>query len=155
MIPDFINLPGVPWLVLPAGIHHASLTAVADRFGTNVRRRRLYCGLVRASRNLAQAGCRRLFLDGSFVTAKPWPGDYDACWDPCGVDRRLMDPVFSNFAERRAAQKAKYNGEFFPSEDQADPAGRNFVCFFQIEKFSGLRKGIVLIDLTNDTMLRP
>lgn len=153
MLPKFISLPGAPWLVLPAGIHHASLPAVSDRFGSNFHRRHLFGGLVRASRNLAQAGCRRLFLDGSFVTAKPWPGDYDACWDPCGVDRQRMDPVFSNLAQRRAAQKAKYHGEFFPSSTRADQSGRNFVAFFQIEKFSGLRKGIILIDLTNDPML--
>lgn len=79
MLPKFISLPEAPWLVLPAGIHHASLPVVSDRFGSNFHRRHLFGGLVRASRNLAQAGCRRLFLDGSFVTDKSWPGDYDAC----------------------------------------------------------------------------
>lgn len=153
MIPEFTDLPGAPWAVLPVGIHHASLSVVADRFASNARRRRLFSGLVRAARNLAQAGCKRLFLDGSFVTDKPWPGDYDACWDPCGVNCQLMDPVFSSFAEGRAAQKAKFNGEFFPSTNRADAAGRTFVDFFQIEKFTGLQKGIVLIDLTSDPML--
>ena len=155
MMPELTDLPGAPWSVLPVGIHHASLSAVADRFASTARRRRLFSGLVQASRNLAQAGCKRLFLDGSFVTDKPWPGDYDACWDPCGVNDQLMDPVFSIFAEGRAAQKAKFNGEFFPSTDRADAAGRTFVDFFQIEKFSGLQKGIVLIDLANDPMLQP
>ena len=153
MIPEFTDLPGAPWAVLPEGVHHASLSVVADRFASNARRRRLFSGLLRAARDLAQAGCKRLFLDGSFVTDKPWPGDYDACWDPCGVNRQLMDPVFSNFAEGRAAQKAKFSGEFFPSTNRADAVGRSFVDFFQIEKFSGLQKGIVLIDLTNDPML--
>lgn len=154
MIPEFTDLPGAPWSVLPAGIHQASLSAVADRFASNARRRRLFGGLVRASRSLAHAGCKRVFLDGSFVTSKPWPGDYDACWDPSGVERDLMDPVFSIFDEGRAAQKAKFSGEFFPSTSRADAAGRNFFDFFQIEKFSGLRKGIVLIDLANDPMLQ-
>lgn len=154
MIPELVDLPGAPWSVLPAGIHQASLSSVADRFASNARRRRLFSGLVQASRNLAMAGCKRLFLDGSFVTDKPWPADYDACWDPCGVNRELMDPVFSIFSEGRAAQKAKFNGEFFPSTNRADAAGRTFVDFFQIEKFSGLRKGIVLIDLANDPMLK-
>ena len=154
MIPEFTDLPGAPWSVLPVGIHQASLSTVADRFASNARRRRLFSGLVRASRSLAHAGCRRLFLDGSFVTSKPWPDDYDACWDPFGVDRNLMDPVFSIFEDGRAAQKAKFSGEFFPSTSRADAAGRNFFNFFQIEKFSGLRKGIVLIDLANDPMLQ-
>ena len=153
MIPNLIDLPRAPWLVLPAGIHQANLSAVADRFASNTWRRHLFHGLVQASQNLAQAGCQRLFLDGSFVTDKPKPGDYDACWDPIGVDRRLMDPVFSNFAEGRAAQKAKFNGEFFPSTTRADATGRTFVDFFQVEKFSGLPKGIVLLNLVNDPML--
>ena len=154
MIPEFTDLPGAPWSVLPVGIHQASLSAVADRFASNARRHRLFGGLVRASGNLADAGCKRLLLDGSFVTSKPWPGDYDACWDPSGVDRELMDPIFSIFDEDRAAQKAKFGGEFFPSTNRADAAGRTFLEFFQIEKFSGLRKGVVLIDLANDPMLQ-
>ena len=36
--------------------------------------------------NLSSAGCRLVYLDGSFVTRKERPGDIDACWDVQYVD---------------------------------------------------------------------
>ncbi len=153
MIPDFIDLPGAPWPVLPVGIHEADLSEVQNVLTSNGWRRGLFDGLVKACGDLAAAGCGRLYLDGSFVTDKPQPGDYDACWHPYGVIRTQLDPVFSDFTNGRAAQKAKYGGEFFPSTTKAGARGRTFVEFFQMEKFSGLQKGILLIDLTNEPML--
>lgn len=153
-MPRFIQLPGAPWPVLPAGIHQADLLSVRNRFASNECRRDLFDGLIRASNNLVNAGCSQLYLDGSFVTKKPQPGDYDACWNPHKVNHKLLDPVFSDFSNRRAAQKAKYGGEFFPSTTKADAQGRTFVDFFQLEKFTGLQKGIILIDLVNDPMLQ-
>lgn len=155
MIPDFIDVPGAPWRVLPIGIHNTALSDVQIVLAKNDWRRGLFDGLVRACGDLAHAGCGSLYLDGSFATQKPEPGDYDACWHPEGVDRTLLDPVFSNFSNGRAAQKAKYGGEFFPSTTKADKHGRTFVEFFQVEKFTGLQKGILIIDLTNDPMLKP
>ncbi|MCY4459033.1 MAG: hypothetical protein OXC26_01320 [Albidovulum sp.] len=101
------------------------------------------------------SGCRSLYLDGSFVSDKPKPNDYDACWNPHGVDRRKLDPAFFDLRNRRAAQKEKFFGEFFPSTTMADAQERNFVDFFQLEKFTGKPKGIVLIDLTAYDMLKP
>ena len=43
-----------------------------------------------------------------------------------------MDPVFRDFDNERAAQKAKYGGEFFPSSFKADAVGRTFLEFFQL-----------------------
>ena len=71
-------------------------------------------GLRLALAALNRAGCRRVYLDGSFVTVKREPGDYDACWDIEGVDVEVLDSVFLDFPEGRAAQKRKYLGEFFP-----------------------------------------
>lgn len=44
-----------------------------------------------------------------------------------------------------AAQKAKYGGELFPANGPADPAGKAFFDFFQVDR-EGQRKGIVAID---------
>ncbi|MGI9229892.1 MAG: DUF6932 family protein [Gammaproteobacteria bacterium] len=154
MIPNLVSLPGTPWSVLPAGVHQATLSEIADRFVYNQWRRDLFDGLVLASRNLVQAGCKRLFLDGSFVTDKPVPRDYDACWHPDGIDINLIDPVFKIFDDNRVSQKKKFGGEFFPST-LPNEAGRNFVDFFQIDKHTGLQKGILLIDLANDSILQP
>ena len=51
-------------------------------------------GLLAACRGLAAAGCTELLLDGSFVTEKPMPGDYDETWEIAGVDVDRVDPVF-------------------------------------------------------------
>ena len=88
------------------------------------------------------------------MTAKPRPGDYDACWDPTSVDPAFLDPVLLTFDNNRAAQKAKYHGELFPSTIPADRSGTIFVEFFQVDRFTGAPKGIVAIDLPADPMLR-
>lgn len=152
MIPSLISIVGAPWDVLPPGQHTATLRAIEEAFATNDRRRKLFGGLIHAARSLKYAGCGRLFLDGSFVTAKPIPGDYDACWDPTGVDPKRLDPVFRDFNYQRYAQKKKFSGEFFPSTMMNRPT-QPFLEFFQIEKFTGKKKGILLIELSNDEAL--
>jgi len=87
------------------------------------------------------------YLDGSFVTAKPHPNDYDACWDALGVNPQLVDPVLFDFRSGRAAQKAKYKGELFPADFSAGIGGRTFLEFFQVDKSTGNPKGIVVVDL--------
>ena len=89
-------------------------------------------------------------MDGSFVTTKTVPNDFDVAWDPAGVDLlrlKILEPVFFDFANARAAQKAKFFGEFFPSSINADPAGNTFLEFFQIDKHTGNQKGIIALDL--------
>jgi hypothetical protein len=107
----------------------------------------LLAGLKAALDALRAAGCRRAYIDGSFVTTKATPGDFDGCWEVGGVDPDLLDPVLLVFANQRAAQKAKYGGEFFPAESAADPFGTRFLEFFQRDKQTGDPKGIVTIDL--------
>lgn len=86
-------------------------------------------------------------MDGSFVTNKPKPGDYDGCWDVEGVDPDRLDPVLLVFDNRWAAQKAKYGGEMFPAQLHEGATGRTFLEFFQVDKATGRAKGIVQLDL--------
>lgn len=88
-----------------------------------------------------------VYLDGSFVTAKQYPGDFDACWDIQGVDEEALDPVFWDFSNGRAAQKERFGGEFFPAQLPEGATGRAFVEFFQVNKVTGALKGIVAIRL--------
>jgi hypothetical protein len=96
---------------------------------------------------LRVAGCKRVYIDGSFVTAKEFPQDFDACWDIDGVDPARLDPVFLDFSQGRAAQKARFRGEFFPAHLAEGGSGRTFLDFFQINKETGEKKGIVAIYL--------
>ncbi len=114
MIPSLVHIQGSPWPVLPPGIYPAGLAEVATSFATNPWRRELFDGLAEALRRLRHAGCPTVFLDGSYVTGKPKPGDFDACWDPLGVDPGKLDPLFLQFANGRSAQKAAFKGEFSP-----------------------------------------
>lgn len=116
---------------------------VVERFGWTSRRRQLLDGLAEAIDLLSAAGCRRLWLNGSFVTAKDEPADFDACWQTDGVDLDLLDPVLLDLSSGRAAQKARFGGELFPNVVESG-SGLAFAEFFQNERDTG-RKGIVVI----------
>jgi hypothetical protein len=81
---------------------------------------------------------------GAFVIVER-PGDYDACWDPVGVDPALLDPILLNFHNERLLQKIVFFGELFPSHWPANAAGQRFLEFFQTDKDTGSQKGIVLL----------
>jgi hypothetical protein len=96
---------------------------------------------------LREAGCRLVYLDGSFVTAKANPGDFDACWDVQNVNEERLDPAFWDFSHGRASQKQRFLGEFFPAQLPEGATGRAFLHFFQISKATGEPKGILAIRL--------
>ena len=145
MIPDLVGTSS-PWAVLPPGVHDATMDEIAKKFATNGRRCRLFAGLERGIEALRQAGCKTIYLDGSFVTGKPQPEDFDACWDPSGVDHTRLDPVLLDFDNKRERQRKKFGGEFFPSSALAD-GRRTFVEFFQTDRHTGNTKGIIRIKL--------
>jgi hypothetical protein len=147
MIPPLIDIgPPTPWSVLPPGIYDATLTEVEAAFATTPHRQWLFGGFVRVTEALRIAGCHTAYLDGSFITGKPHPDDFDGCWDHAGIDFGLLDPILKTFANKREAQKKKYFGEMFPAGSTAAP-GFTFLNFFQIEKFSQRPKGIVRVSL--------
>jgi hypothetical protein len=128
---------------LPIGEHVATWPEIKTRFGGTEARTALLGGLLAVLVELQRVGCRTAWIDGSFVTSKPEPNDFDMCWDETGVDEAALDPVFFDFADKRAAQKAKYGGEIFPAGAVADALQTTFREFFQ-QKY-GVAKGIVRI----------
>src|SRR5438270_8800699 len=95
MIPDF-DADGN----LPRGIHWATWQEFVSRFDTTPRRTELLGGLIRALYILKRSGCQTVYVDGSFVSSKNVPGDFDACWDTKGVDLEYLyktEPVFFKF----------------------------------------------------------
>jgi hypothetical protein len=109
---------------LPPGIHHATWTEIVTRYATSTHRRELLDGLLDALRSLKTAGCRTAYLDGSFVTSKINPGDFDVCWESADVVFDRLDPELQDFSDRRAAQKARYGGELFPLTGPQRPTAR-------------------------------
>lgn len=96
--------------------------------------------------SLRDAGCKRIYVDGSFVTAKEVPKDYDGCWELEGVDPEQLDSTLLKFDNKRAAQKKEFFGELFIADWQAEPSGTCFVEFFQRDRDDNA-KGIITIDL--------
>ncbi|MCL1047014.1 hypothetical protein L2737_17075 [Shewanella electrodiphila] len=146
---NFVSYENAPFDVLEEGVHDLSLPEFRRLFVYNPLREKQFLGLVEAMKNLRDAGCSTIYIDGSYVTQKAHPGDFDACVDYSGVDLQVLDPVFRNFDNQRQAQKDKYEGEFFPHLGKADSVGTLFLDFFQNEKHSGKRKGIVKLDLNS------
>ncbi len=83
-----------------------------------------------------------MFLDGSFVTGKGEPDDFDGCWEARGVDPALLDPVLLDFGPGRKRQKRVYRGEMFIASAR-EGAGRTFLDFFQVDRYTGSAKGIL------------
>jgi hypothetical protein len=145
MIPDFITYPGALWPLLPPGVHDADMDEVYTRLVLNERRRDLFTGLEQGLDNLFASGCPEVFLDGSYVTAKPLPNDYEVVWDARYVDPAILDAVFLDFSNKRARQKSKYLGEYFPSTMAEGMSGKTFLEFFQNDRETGKRKGIIRV----------
>jgi hypothetical protein len=134
---------------LPPGIHLATWQEVEKLLAFNDRRQELLAGLRRACIPLREAGCRRIYIDGSFATNKEFPGDFDVCWEDDTVDfakLKELDPVLLDFSNHRAAQKSKYGGELFLASSIASFDEKIFLEFFQLDR-DGNPKGIVAINI--------
>ena len=141
MIPPFTS-DGL----LPPGIHWIVWDELQAHFGYNDYRRNLLFGMQVGIHSLHQAGCQEIYIDGSFCTQKEFPGDFDICYEDNSVDWDWLfnnDPVLLDFSDRRAAQKRKYLGEFFPFSATAAPPNLTYLEFFQIDKNTGDPKGIL------------
>ena len=118
-----------------------------DRYAITEHRAQLLDGFRRAIASLRVAGCARVYLDGSFVTDKETPGDFDVCWEVSGVDPALLDPELLDFSDRRAAQRARYGGELFPAQAAAETGGTAFLDYFQRDRDTAEAKGIIALDI--------
>ena len=130
---------------LPVGIHKIKWPEFREKFGYNHYRKELIRGMLDALKSLKKAGCSTVFIDGSFVTDKRKPNDYDGCWATTGVDINSLDPAFKDFRSRRIAQKVKFSGELFPATG-INKYGQTMLDFFQEDRNAN-PKGIIEINL--------
>lgn len=149
MLPVFQTLSGAPWRILPPGEHLATLQEVQDLLAFNSHRLTLFNGLVSAATLLARAGCKYLYLDGSYVTEKEIPSDFDACWSIDEVDLDSLDPIIWDIENGTIAQKIRFGGELYPNCIEGD-SGKLFKEFFKNEKHTNQEKGIIVIDLQTE-----
>lgn len=144
MIPKLVKLRGSPFRVLPPGVHRAEIGEVEERFGTNFQRKVICGGFTKACSQLRTAGCKEIYLNGSFVTENPMPNDFDAAWETSGVLENLLNPVLLDAGSD--AQRGEFWGELYPVTASIE-ASMEIVRFFQVEKFTGRPKGILKIGL--------
>lgn len=107
-------------------------------------------GLLIASGHLKNCGCKTIYVDGSFVTKKFLPNDYDACWDHNGVDLAKLKneyPLFFDFSNGRENQKKFYKGELMPAciAAKINPVV-HYINFFQLDRDDN-SKGIICLSL--------
>ena len=135
---------------LPPGVYHVSLAEIERRFAWNDARRALFNGLRRALANLARAGIRRVWIDGSFVTAREEPGDVDGCWEYAPeLDFEALDPVLYDLTPPRRPMKRKYGVDFLIAGMPVIAMGPEDVLiqeFFQFDR-RHRPKGILVVDL--------
>lgn len=140
-IPDF-RLDGY----LPEGMYRASIAEVTFRFGSSNGRRRRLIMRVRRWVELARAiGAKRLFIDGSFITAKLDPNDVDAVvWLPTDFEEQLAHSELA--AELEEMLLTRRPEEIFAAEDQID--WDEWTEFFsRTRDGDNRRKGLVEIEL--------
>lgn len=141
MIPDF-RADGY----LPDGLHAASESEVAFRFGTSGRRRRLILRLRRWIELARMVGALRLLVDGSFVTAKRDPNDIDAViLLPSNFEQQIEtgDAAALELEEMLLTRRPE---ELFAAEDEFDWS--EWVSFFSRTREADSRtKGLVEIQL--------
>ena len=130
---------------LPIGIHRMSLEQFNGAFAWTMRRRLLLKGFMLAARELERVGCREIIVDGSFVSSKDEPGDWDGAYDPTGVDLASLDPILRKYDDGRRAMRAKYFGDVFPMDAPATSTSV-YIDFFQSDR-EGNGKGVVSIPL--------
>ncbi len=143
MIPKFLSNGN-----LPQGVHETTWKQFCKRFGHTAHRSSLIAGLAAALKYLSAAGCRRVYINGSFVTAKEVPGDYDLCWSIDGVIPEKLNQALLDFSPKgRVLMKEKYKGDLFPAEIPEGTSGKLFLDFFQTDKITGEPKGIIALDI--------
>jgi hypothetical protein len=139
---------------LLAGIWDATWTEIEAHFATNVKRRELFAKFKQAVLALRAAGCRELFLGGSFVTTKLWPEDIDATWNVADVridELKANHPEFFALAPPRAELHRLYGADIGMADWVCQPYPR--ILFFewlQKKRWSNKKKGILRIDLEVD-----
>lgn len=89
-------------------------------------------------------------MDGSFVTIKRLPNDIDVCWEDDNIDynfAELMLPILFDFDNGRINQQNEYSCDIFPANFMESGSQKLFKDFFQQDKTTGLKKGIIKLPI--------
>ena len=132
---------------LPVGLHVASLANVTFRFGSSNRQRRRLVLRLRRWCELARAvNAKRLFVDGSFVTAKEIPNDVDAVVLLPDNFRSQLNANIDAAVELEEMLLTRQPQEIFAAEDMQD--WNEWLEFFgRTREPDQRRKGLIEVKL--------
>jgi hypothetical protein len=132
---------------LPEGLYIASEAEVTFRFGSSTKRRQRLTLRLRQWIELCRAvGCKRLLIDGSYVTVKARPHDIDAV---VLLPSNFTMQVSADFAPAVKLEEmllTRRPEELFAAEDD-DDWQEWFEFFSRTREPDGCRKGLVEIEL--------
>jgi hypothetical protein len=135
---------------LEPGFYDMSLEEVRSIFCHNKHRSWLFEGIELAIEHLKKIGCKTIFLDGSYITKKELPKDFDLCWDDTDlsiVTAAKICPELFDCGWRMQKMKNRYRGDVAPANSIADfNKGINFLGYFTEDK-QGRDKGIIRISI--------
>lgn len=135
--------------LLPPGLFLAEVDEIEERFGRSTPRRKELFERLMMFIELAQH-CRavRMFVNGSFVTAKPEPGDVDVViW----LDERVYELLLENGDHKclhlEQMFKTREPGEAFPVFEEL--TWNEWIDFFSLlREHPNKSKGLVEVKLT-------
>ena len=135
---------------LEPGIYEMDWDEFKDEFGFNEHRRWLLEGAEIAIEDLRTVGCEAIYMDGSFITKKIEPKDYDLCWEDEGinlVDVAKMCRPLIDLGWKKSKMLERYRGDVGPANNIADmDKGITFLGYFTEDK-QGRDKGIIRIEI--------
>lgn len=140
--------------LLPVGEHQMDWRRVCELFGTTTHRQNLLELMLEACIILRDAGVPKIWLNGSFVTSKHRPGDYDLSYE-------LNEEIFTSLPDDPFKQKdadriirARFAGDI-KAEPMHDGATYHEDLFpnvvghnHQGQAIHGVKKGIVVLPLS-------
>src|SRR5262249_3227981 len=138
---------------LPPGPHWGSWDEIVERFGWNERRRTLLAGLRLALRDLHQAGGRTFYLNGSFVTSKEEPGDFELAYITFVINDAPLETtwplLFGEGEDNAAAWRSHYLGDILPHDSSGYWSWLNY---FSTDR-RGVTKGYVVFIFPEEPLI--
>ena len=135
-------------IIFKPGIHKYSMHEVERMFAYNDIRDKHFEGFMKWARELKEAGCKTVYLDGSFITRRKDPHDFDACWEPfVPKTRPKAQSLLDESIDGNLARKKEFGGDIFPrfTAKYGDRVEK-----WQYDERTRRVKGIIEIDLRGD-----
>lgn len=131
-------------ILIPKGVHIKTFADIERMFTGNEKRKELFKDFMRWAREMKEAGCETVYLDGSFITKKVNPGDFDACWEVfTPVKSPTESLLLSPSREGIEWRKKQFKGDIFARYDSFGDR----VAHWQKDERTDELKGIIKLDL--------